>query len=87
MTNDFSAIPIKLPIFKNFDQALIPIKKTFGRLRTSFDGFGIYNAAKLVVNQPYLISRYLYDFLTDKLTIAFSNVHASKIPYEFDGKK
>jgi hypothetical protein len=45
MTNDFAAIPIKLPIFKNFDEALIPIKKTFGRLRTSFDAFGVYNAA------------------------------------------
>ena len=87
LVNDFIAVPIELQIRKDINESLPIMKKLFFGLRTSLKPFGTLAAFKLEVNLPYTLPKYINNFISDKFHLLFSNLNASKIPYNFDGKK
>jgi hypothetical protein len=56
-------------------------------MRTSLDVFGVYETFNISVNLPFTLPRLALDFLSNKYTLIYSNVHASKVPWVFDNKK
>ena len=87
MVNDFAALPVDIVIRNTMDEALPLLKKQFLEMRTSLDVFGVLEVFNISVNLPFTLPRFSIDYLSDKYTIIYSNLNASKIPYVFDGKK
>ena len=85
--NDFIALPVVIPVTKELNECLPSIKKTFLDLRTSLRPFGMLSAFKLLVTLPYTLSKIGVDFVSNKTHIMFTNLNASKIPYNMGGKK
>lgn len=87
MNNDFAAIPVPLNLFESVDVALPFFKQKFKKLRSSLDPFGYLNFFRIAVNLPFTLPKVGVDFISDKYSIIFSNLNATKIPLVFDGKK
>ena len=87
LVNDFITVPIELQIRKELDESLPIMRDLFAAYRTSLKPFGFLSAFKILVNLPYTLPKFGLDFLTEKYTILFTNLNASKILYNFDGKK
>ena len=84
--NDFAAAGIKLTIRKELDEALVIQKKIYGEFKNSLKPFGTLGLVRISVNLPFTIPAINIDWLTDKYTLVFSNLNASKKPYVWDGK-
>ena len=54
-------------------------------MRTSLDPFGILYVFKVCVSLPFTLPQFTVNFLSDKYTLIFSNLNASKIPYNWNG--
>lgn len=87
MKNDFGSILINLKPIKEFSDALPVVKKQFGELKGSLMPFGVLYSTKISVSLPFLLPKMMLDDLTDKYSIVYSNLNASKNSYWFDGKK
>ena len=87
MINDFAALPVDIVVRKELSESLPVLKKQFKKMRTSLDVFGVLEVFRVSVNFPFTIPRLAIDYLSDKYTLIYSNLNASKIPYVFDGKK
>jgi hypothetical protein len=57
MINDFVAIPVKIPICKDFDTALEKIKAYFESLKGSIDVYGTYETFNATANLPFTMPR------------------------------
>jgi len=56
-------------------------------MRSSLDVYGVLEIFNISVNLPFILPRFAVDFLSNKTTLIYSNLNASKIPYVMDGKK
>ena len=87
LNNDFGSILIDLQPFKEFDDALPEIRKLYDKLKGSLMPFGVVMTTKISMAFPYLIPKLLMSDLTDKFSIVYSNLNASKSPYFFNEKQ
>lgn len=87
MVNDFGSLLVKLTPHEHFDIALDSIARIFHGLKGSLDPFGVVMATRLTVMTPFNIPMFLMNDITNKYTLVFSNLQASKKPYVYDGKK
>jgi len=87
MVNDFGSLLVPLKPFKEIDDALPSIKKEFNKLKGSLMPFGVLYSTKISVSLPFLLPKMMLDDLTDKYSIVYSNLNASKTEYFFDGKR
>jgi NRPS condensation-like uncharacterized protein len=87
MVNDFGGLNVKMVPIEHFDQALDYYAKVFHALKTSLMPFGVVFTTRLAVMLPFNLPKLLVDDLTDKYTMVFSNLVASKNLYIWNGKK
>ena len=87
MCNDFGSILIDLVPIKEFDDALPEFKKIFSKLKGSLMPFGVLYSTKISVSLPFLLPKVMLEDLTDKFSIVFTNLNASRKIYYFNGKK
>jgi len=87
MHNDFGSILVDMKLFEKFSEALVFYKKTFTKLKTSFNPFGVLYATKLTVCLPFTMPKLMADDMTKKFTMVYTNLNASKKRYSFDEKK
>jgi len=81
LKNDFAAAGIKLTIKKELEESLPITKKIYGSFKNSLKPFGTLGLVQISVNLPFTIPKVNLDWLTDKYSIIFSNLNASKKPY------
>lgn len=79
INNDFAALPLKIGVYEEFEQALNAFKKQFKAMRTSLDPFGVLYVFKMTVSLPFILPKYAIDYISDKYTLIFSNLNASKV--------
>lgn len=84
--NAFGTIVMYLKPHSTFDKALVDVKKTFEVLKTSLNPFGTLYATKISVLFPFTLPKIVCDDISDKFSIVFSNLNASKTNYVYDGK-
>jgi len=87
IVNDFAAVPLNIKIRKTLNESLSILKKQFQQMRTSLDVFGVLQVFNFSVHLPFTLPRFGMDFISDKYTIIYSNLNASKVPYVFDGRR
>jgi len=87
MHNDFGSILVDMKLFEKFGDALVHFKKLFGKLKTSFNPFGVLYATKMTVALPFTLPKLIVDDMTRKYTMVYTNLNASKKRYSFDEKK
>lgn len=87
MTNDFGSLLIALQPTKKFSDALPAIQKQFNSLKGSLMPFGVLYSTKISVTLPFLMPKMMLEDLTDKYSLVYSNLNASKSDYFFDEKK
>ena len=56
-------------------------------MRKSLDVYGTYEVFSMSVNLPFTLPRTGLDYISDKYTLIYSNLNASKIPYVINGHK
>mmetsp|Transcript_4435 Transcript_4435/g.6548 ORF Transcript_4435/g.6548 Transcript_4435/m.6548 type:complete len:117 (+) Transcript_4435:1173-1523(+) len=56
-------------------------------MKNSLLPFGPIYTGKVTMNFPFLFPKVSMNTLTDKFTVIFTNLNASKIEYTWDGKK
>lgn len=86
MVNDFSSVPIRLELCKEFDDALRRVKAQFGALKHSLLPFGCVYASIVSVSLPFTLPRFTLGDITNKYTLIYSNLNASRKSYLWDGK-
>lgn len=84
--NDFVFLRVKIPLRKEFADALKEISPYLLNMRTSLDMFGVYYVGKMATDFPFILPKLSIDMLTDKYTTIFSNLHACKKSLVFNGK-
>lgn len=87
LVNDFAVLPIRIALRKTFQESIPIFKKQFRRLRNSLVANGVKSAFNLSVNLPFTLSKFVLDFFSDKPTLIYSNLFASKVDVELDGKQ
>jgi len=87
LNNDFAAIPVNIGVHEHFSDAIEGIKKSFKKLRTSMMPYGVLNMFYITISFPFILPKFAVDFLSDKYTLIFSNLNASRIKYSFNGQK
>ena len=78
LNNDFAALPLKIGIYEKFGPALTAFRKQFKAMRTSLDPFGVLYVFKCSISLPFTLPKYTVDWISDKYTLIFSNLMASK---------
>jgi hypothetical protein len=56
-------------------------------MRNSFDPFGVLYTFKISVNYPFTGPKFGVDYISDKYTMIYSNLNASKKAPIIDGKQ
>ena len=87
MHNDFGSILVDMKLLEKFGDALVHFKKLFGKLKKSFNPFGVLYATKMTVALPFTLPKLMVDDMTRKLSMVYTNLNASKKCYSFDEKK
>jgi NRPS condensation-like uncharacterized protein len=85
LNNDFAALPLKIGVYEKFEPALSAFKKQFKSMRTSLNPFGVLYVFKTSISLPFTLPKYTVDWISDKYTLIFSNLMASKIQFKWDG--
>ena len=49
--------------------------------------FAYFHTFNLTINLPFILPKFALDFLTNKYSLFFSNLNASKVRFKFNGKK
>jgi len=76
---------MKIGVHEKFEPALKAFKKQFRAMRTSLDPFGVLYVFKASISLPFILPKYAIDWISDKYTLIFSNLMASKVQYKWDG--
>ena len=85
--NDFAIMPVNMRLISNAKTELQVIKKDLAYLKTSPMPFGHFYLTNFVMMLPYFIQRILVEDLGSKLTMGFSNVPGSRLPWVITGKQ
>jgi hypothetical protein len=56
-------------------------------MRTSLDPYGVFYVFMTTVYLPFILPKFGIDFISDKYTLVFTNLMASKVSYVMDGHK
>ena len=87
LNNDFVAIPVTIGIYEHFHESLVECKKQFYALRSSLMPFGFLKTFYVSLSLPFTLPKFAVDFLSDKYTLIYSNLNATKVRYNFNGKR
>ena len=87
MCNDFSSVPSYFRITDDFEEALKFQHAHYSALKNSLLPFGPIYTGKVTMNFPFTLPKLSMNMLTEKYTVIFSNLNASKIEFSWDGKK
>ena len=86
MENEVAALPFKMVVRKEISGALEILKPQFQYLKNSLDPFGYLNVFRLSVNLPFTFPRIGVNYISDKYTLIWSNINASKKSLIYNGK-
>jgi hypothetical protein len=86
MCNDFASILVHYPLTNDLKAGVDGAKKAMQRFKESFDIYGVYEMFKFTVNLPFTFPRSGLDFIADKVTMIYSNLHASRVRGVWAGK-
>ena len=86
LNNDFCCISVPIRVFKDFDEGLKSIKSMFNSLKRSLTPFGNFMVFRITTNLPYCFPKILVDFVSNKYTMIYSNLNASKKPLMMGGQ-
>ena len=87
MENEVAVLPFKMVVRKDISEALAKLKPQFKYLKNSLDPFGYLNVFRLSVNLPFTLPRIGVDYISDKYTLVWSNINASKKCFIYNGRK
>ena len=85
LNNDFASMPVEIKLFKHFDDGIDHFKTLFGNMKNSLAPFGVYSSFRITTNLPYRLPKFAIDLISDKFTMIYSNLNASKKPIIFCG--
>lgn len=85
--NDFAVMPVELPVRPMIEDTLPTFSKLFKQMKSSLAPFGMLAAFRFAAGLPFNLPVLLMNFNTSHSTLCFSNLNASKVPFEFCGKK
>ena len=85
--NEFASVQSELVLTDDFEKALAYQINHYNMLkRTPSRTFGPMYAGGLTMNLPFLLPKFVMGDLTRKYSLVFTNVNASKIKYNWNGK-
>ena len=87
MTNEVNAVCLNLPIRKDIKDIIPLFKKNIKTAMSHLEPFSQLALFNIINSLPYDLYRWALDQVTDKTTLLYSNVNASKVPYVWDGKE
>lgn len=85
LNNDFCCISVPIRIFKDFEDGLKHFKKLFNSLKRSLTPYGNYAVFRITTNLPFCFPKIMVDFVSNKYTMIYSNLNASKKPLMMGG--
>lgn len=86
MINDIAGVHVSITVKKDFDEALKDTITTFNRIKNSLQPYCSMAMINFSSNLPYTLAKLCTDDITDKFSLIFSNVNASKEPFSLAGK-
>ena len=87
MNNNFAILPMNLNLVDDLDSGLQRIKKDMGALKTSMEPIGYFYLVKITMQLPEFVRAYLFELMSAKMSIGFSNVPGPNRPWIVGGKK
>jgi len=85
--NDVSIFPVRLSLKENIEEGLPIIKEELGTYINSLFPFSIKHSLQLMSHLPYDLLFRFSDDLTKAYTLIFSNINATKRPWQLAGAK
>lgn len=86
LNNEFCCISVPIKIFKDFDEGLKHFKKMFNSLKRSLLPFGNFTVFRITTNLPFCFPNIMVNFVSNKHTMIYSNLNASKKPLMMGGQ-
>lgn len=86
LNNQICCITVPIRVFQNFDDALNHFKSFFNSLKKSLLPFGNYMVFRITTNLPFCFPNVLINFVSNKHTMIYSNLNASKKPLLMGGQ-
>ena len=87
MSNDFGSLYMDMPTDSTFEKALKSSKATFQMLKKSLQPFAVLYTTKILVQLPFGLPKFFMTDSTNKFSLIYTNLNASKESYSFDGKR
>ena len=87
MTNDISGTVLELPIRSDIKTAMKDFKVSIKNCIASLEPFTLRKHLMIAAMLPYTLANNLVYFMSSKVTMLFTNLNASKVPYKWAGKE
>jgi len=87
MTNEMSGTILELPIRKDIKTAIKDFKVSIQNCVSRLEPFTTRKQLLIATMLPYTLAKYAVYFMTSKVTMIFTNLNASKVPYKLANKE
>jgi len=86
MINDIAGVGVPINVRKDFESCLEVTVKTHSAIKNSLTAYCSMAMIIFSSNLPYTFAKLATDDITDKYSMIFSNLNASKKPFKVAGK-
>jgi hypothetical protein len=86
ITNEISGTVLELPIRKEIQDAIRDFKKSASECFARLEPFTFRKCLMIAASLPYTLASFGVYFLSRKVTLLFTNLNASKVPYKWANK-